>query len=69
MNVTFGALADPLSKQLGLPTRSPLVQHLQRCADSITLLAVKGLLSEAEVHRARRRLLKKIATAAQSGER
>lgn len=57
--VTFGALADPLWKQLGLPRRR--LSYLQKAADSIVTLAVGSLLSDSEVHRARTRLMKRIA--------
>lgn len=58
IGVRFGALAPSLAKQLGLPRRR--LRYLQDCADGIVNLSVGGLLSDAETHRARRRLLKRI---------
>lgn len=60
IGVTFGALAPRLHEQLGLPRRK--LRYLQECADGICSLAVGGLLSDAETHRARRRLMKRILT-------
>ena len=57
-DVEFGALAPPLHAQLGLPRRR--LRYLQECADGIVHLSVGQLLSEAETHRARRRLVKRI---------
>jgi len=59
MQVVFGALADPLYKQLRLPRRR--LRYLQDCADSIVTLAIGGLLADAEVHRARKRLMARIS--------
>lgn len=56
--ITFGALADPLYKQLGLPRRR--LRYLQDCADGLVALSVGGLLSESETRRARRRLMKRV---------
>jgi hypothetical protein len=52
----FGALADPLDEQL---ERQGIVMDcsvLQRDADSISRLYVRGLLTEAETDRAQKRL-------------
>lgn len=59
MEIQFGALAPPLHKQLNLPPAR--LKLLQRQADSITVLAVASLLSNAEAHRVRLRLMKRIA--------
>lgn len=58
VQVTFGALADPLARQLGLPSRR--LRYLQECADGIVALSIGGLLTDAETHRARQRLMKRI---------
>jgi hypothetical protein len=60
IHVVLGATAPLLAKQLGLSVRE--VKHWQLDADAITRLAVRGMLSEAERHRARRRLVKQIAS-------
>ena len=58
MNIVFGALAPKLHEQIKISRRR--LRYLQDCADGITNLAIGRLLSEAEVHRARRRLVKRI---------
>lgn len=58
INITFGALAEPLHSQLSLPRRR--LRYLQECADGVTALSVGRLLSESEVHRARQRIMKRI---------
>ncbi len=58
MTLVFGALAPKLHAQLQMPQRK--LRYLQDCADGITNLAVGQLLTEAEVKRARRRLIKRI---------
>lgn len=60
IEVRFGALVPKLHQQLGLPQRR--LRYLQDCADGLVALSVGGLLSEAETHRARRRLMKRILT-------
>ncbi len=58
--IVFGALAPKLYRQLHTPP-SPDLERLQAHADAITRLMIAGLLSDAEAHRARRRLAKRIA--------
>lgn len=58
IQLVFGALVPPLAQQLGLPRRR--LRYLQECADGIVALSVGGLLSDAEVRRARRRVMKRI---------
>ncbi len=58
--LSFGALAPPLIEQV--PELAALdALKFQQDADAITRLAVRGLLTEAEVHRARQRLVTRIA--------
>jgi hypothetical protein len=59
MKLVFGALVPRLHEQLPIPKRR--LRYLQECADGIVSLAVGGFLSDAEVRRARHRLLKRIA--------
>lgn len=61
MTVVFGALAAPLWQQLKCSPSK--VELFQQQADAITLLAIQALISEAEVQRARRRLVKAIGEA------
>lgn len=56
--IVFGALAPKLHHQLTMPPRK--LRNCQACADGISLLSIFGILSEAEVRRARLRLLKRI---------
>lgn len=60
MNVTFGALSPPLSRQLAGVQSREVIRHWQRDADAITRLAVRGLLTEREVGNARLRLCRQI---------
>ena len=58
MEITFGALAEPLHKQLGEPEDK--LELLQRAADSVAYLSIHGFLSESETHSARKRIVKEI---------
>lgn len=57
--ITFGALSPKLHEQLGEPRLRLALQ--QRFADAVTLLLIHGLLTDAEAHRARKRLCTNIA--------
>lgn len=63
--LSFGALADPISRQLSAQGIQPpsASYHFQRDADAITRLAVRGILSDAEKRRAHQRLMKRITQA------
>lgn len=64
IEITFGAMADPLRKQLaghGLPEKR--IAKWQRDADAITYLSVSGLLRDPEKTRARDRLMRTIVSA------
>ena len=64
MQIILGALADDLSVQF----EKAQVQYigktsldiLQKSADAISLLSIRGYLSEAEARKARQRLMKEI---------
>ena len=58
--IHFGALCKPLAEQLDVHPKH-LRKH-QRWADSITLLAVVGILSEGEARKVRKRLVKMIVS-------
>ncbi len=64
MRITFGVLADSLADQFeqeGVEyIGKPSIELLQNCANAITILAVHGYLTESEVTKARKRLLKEI---------
>jgi hypothetical protein len=55
-SVTFGAMAPPLHEQLKQLRGS--LDPWQRDADAITRLSVHGYLTEAQVHKARKKLMK-----------
>ncbi len=55
LSITFGALAQPIHKQVGVPKASAVLY--QRLADNIVFLAVHQFLREAEIRRMRQRLL------------
>jgi hypothetical protein len=58
MNLVFGATAPQLWQQVKCDR--PTMALSQKCADAITLLSIHSVLSDAEVHRARQRLVKRI---------
>lgn len=63
LEITFGAMAPTIADQLkrqGAEAAGQLLNQWQRDSKAITRLAVRCLLSEAEVHKARRRLLRDI---------
>jgi len=61
MDIIFGALAPKLGDQLkGIDVAKTEVIHWQKDADAITRLAIRLLLSDAEIHKARQRLVKSI---------
>lgn len=61
----FGAMSKPLAEQIkdqGLTVVSTFkLRHLQRDADAITRLQVRGILSQTATHAARKKLHKAIA--------
>ena len=64
LEITFGAMTDPLKKQLAgycLPAKR--IAKWQREADAITQLSISGLLRDPEKTRARERLLRTIISA------
>lgn len=64
----FGALAPSLADQLKADDRqSEILAPYQKDADAITRLSVRGLLSEAEIYRARTRLVQKIQAEVERG--
>ena len=63
IQIQFGAMAPLLETQLGhqgLKITSGPLNHLQKDADALARLSARGVLSEAETGRARRRLMKAI---------
>lgn len=63
-SVIFGAMAPPLTKQLKGLVWHHKARSFQKMADAIVLLSVHGYLTEAERHRARKRLLHAISQSA-----
>jgi hypothetical protein len=60
LEVVFGALVDPLYRQLKLPRR--LCAGVQELANAITLLKIAGMLTDAQAHTARQKLMKRLTT-------
>jgi len=63
VGIKFGALAAPIAEQLeqqGSRLRSPDVTLVQDWADAIARLSIAGILTEAETHRARGRIMKRL---------
>lgn len=61
IEIVFGAVCDPIDKQLreqGHPLKTASV--FQKDADALTRLAVRGLLTDAQVRQARKKLLRRI---------
>lgn len=60
MNIEVGAFAPSPSKQLGLSRRafSGMMAVFDADASAITRLAVKGLLTDVEARKARKRLIR-----------
>ena len=65
LKIDFGVMARPLEKQLariGLKAdNDDVLADRQREADMLALLSIGGFLTDAEVDRGRRRLMKRIA--------
>ena len=64
MQIILGALADDLSvqfKKAGVQyIGKPSLDIIQRSADAISLLSIRGYLSESESRKSRQRLMKEI---------
>lgn len=60
MNLEFGALCPPISKQLGGKVSLKVGEVLDKNAQAIDRLRIHGLLTEGEVHKARWRLIRTI---------
>lgn len=63
-DLSFGATSPTLGEQLreyGLKIDPMALSRFQKIADGITLASIHGILTMAETHRARRRLVKAIA--------
>ena len=58
MKIRFGGMVEPLHKQLDVPPST--LESEQKLADAITLCSVHFILTDVEVHRARKRLVKLI---------
>jgi hypothetical protein len=58
ISFTFGVLSEPLKQQI--PNLKDDGGHLQKDADAISRLSVRGMLTEKETKRARDRLAKHI---------
>ena len=61
IKIYFGALCEPVAEQLGI--NEHIAEPWQKDADAITRLVVRGLLTDSETHRARKRLIKMMGAA------
>jgi len=55
----FGAMCDPIHKQLGLSKR--LTKHAQLDADAVVRLAIRGVITDSEGRRVRQRIINRLA--------
>lgn len=60
ITLKFGALCDPISKQLAGRGDSETLRRFDHMQDAITTCAVHGLIGDSEITRARKRLLARI---------
>ena len=61
VGIYFGALCDPLKKQLSRwGFKKQDVERYQKIADGVTLLQLHGVLPDAQVRKCRQRLIVKI---------
>jgi len=58
MGIYFGALCDPIKKQIGFD--SEVIKHCQKDADAVTRLLIRGLMTESSGRVARNRIAKHI---------
>jgi hypothetical protein len=68
LSLHFGATASPLKEQLkkmtGATWAADALDHFQKDADAVTRLFVRNLITDAQAHRARQKLVNKITKAA-----
>lgn len=72
LSIQFGAMAPLLESQLGhqgMRLVGSKLMHIQKDADALARLAVRGVLSDGETRNARRRLLKVILKYAERASR
>jgi len=62
LSLVFGSTAEPLIEQLaGFGFDEKKIAHWQKDADAIARLGVRGILSHAEMDKARKKLMNRIA--------
>lgn len=59
-SILLGALCPPLSKQLEGVLPLAILEHMDRQAAAIDLLAISGVIVDSEKNKARRRLMKRV---------
>lgn len=64
LSLVFGALAESVSKQIQEQFNDPTIElpHFDKDAEALTRGYVRGLISDSEIHKARKRLMKKITS-------
>ena len=61
LELHFGALTDPVSKQLSEQFKTPIdLPQFDKDADALVRVYVRGIISDSENKKARQRLMKKI---------
>jgi hypothetical protein len=63
IGIYFGAISKPIIEQLieqGVTMIPSKINLMQEMADSLTLLYLQQIITNTEVHKARRRLMKRI---------
>lgn len=66
MQIELGALAPSLIEQLAGEVDAAILAHLDRDADAITRLYVRGYIAQSVADRARKRLVKEISKEARA---
>lgn len=63
LGIKFGALSKPIAEQIadaGFVMDEANAERWQFCADAIVRLSLAGVLTDAAMHQARRRLMKRL---------
>ena len=58
MGIYFGAMSDPIKKQIGFDSVD--VKHIQKDADAVTRLVIRGIITDSQANQARTKLAKRI---------
>lgn len=69
-DILFGAMVPPLHKQFGAkkPRRGSFADHWQRDVDALNRLYLRGVVTDAEVHKIRKRFVRQLEKASAKAE-